>query len=236
MTDTETVDSVEAVFDSSIIEENDTREIFHLIKDVEEAAEKSTLLNCANAFLKKYPTVKANELWTNGDDRDLFKALRDARCFYLATKLPLRRDSHWAIGTSNGRTYETGDYEGQVGCFAKWIEETETKIGTEALSTEENKAARDELKTLVSTSKYKKRFIDQWIDGFIRILNYCQQNAYPKDVDQGSNADLSSTNNDTSLHALTVALPYSPIGNAGNFSKIMVMTVECSQLPVRISC
>ena len=240
MTDTETIDSVEAVFDSSIIEEKDTREIFHLIKDVEDAAVKSTLLNCANAFLNKYPTVKANELWANGDDRDLFKALRDARCFYLATKLRLRRDSHWAIGTSNGRTYETGDYEGQVGCLAKWIEETKIKIDTEALSTEEKKAACDELKTLNSTFKYKKRFIDQWIDDFIKILNDCQQNAHPKttdisivsssasgltDVDQGSNADLSSTNNDTSLHALTVALPYSPIGNAGNFSNLSISPI-----------
>ena len=183
--------------------EERTKEIYKMIQSVESRMEKLAIETCAREFMQRFPEVVPKQFYIGGIDKELFKALRDARCFYLVAN---NKATNWVTNDM----MKTGDYSGQVESIESRIDFIESRI--QAFNEGEGEKLADlnsEKMALKKLKKDKVALIDKWMGDFYTILEilYTEKS---QDISTTSNTDretnastvANKTDNDSSTSLL----------------------------------
>jgi len=122
-----------------------TKVIYDIIQSVESRMETLGIKTCACEFMQRFPEVVPKDFYIGGKDKELFKALRDARCFYLVANNKAR---NWVTNDM----MKTGDYSGQVESIENHIKKLED--------------LNSEKVVLKKLRKDKVALIDKWMQDF----------------------------------------------------------------------
>jgi hypothetical protein len=160
--------------------EERTKEIYEMIQSVESRMEKLGIETCAREFMQRFPEVVPSEFYIDGNDKELFKALRDARCFYLVAN---NKATNWVTSDK----IMTGDYSGQVESIESRIDFIENRM-QEAFNEDEGEKLADEKVALKKLRKNKVALIDKWMRDFHTILTTLY-NKKSQDISTTSNTD-----------------------------------------------
>jgi len=181
------------VGDNDIQVTSEVAEMFGIICSLENEIDNCTD-RWVQEFMRRFPSITRADLWIQSDSGgQIYKDLRDARCFYYVS---MKKAILWIM--TDGKT---GDYKGQIETLK------EEKENQKKRRTGFNEQEKEKFKDLCKTIYAKEKLLKAWLEDFRERLEKLKSQTQTHDNSGSSSTELNTTSESINCSSSLASTP-----------------------------